>query len=170
MKVIATVRDYFRHQSGGILQLNIENIRHSEMLNELTEDKTYSVEIKEVKSARSIQQNKYLWALLSEIDKELNGDRSNDEMSIYIQALERAGAKYEYIGALPEAEEMLKKNFRAVKKMKPMMLNETEGYVYKCFIGSSKMNKEEMGNLIDTVLDMAMELGIDDSYWKEVLK
>lgn len=170
MKIIATVRDYFRHQTGGILQLNIDNIHHAELAKELKEDKTYSVEIKEVKSARSLQQNKYLWALLAEIDKELNGERSNDEWSIYIQALERAGAKYEYIGALPEAEDMIKKNFRAIKFIKKIDLNGVEGNMYKCFIGSSKMDVKEMGMLIDTVLDMAMELGIETDYWKEVLK
>lgn len=169
MKIIATVRDYFKHQSGGILQLNIDNIRHAEMLQELQEDKTYSVEIKEAKSQRTIDQNKYMWALLAEIDKELNGGRSNDEWSIYLEALERAGAKYEYIGALPEAEEMLKKNFRAIKFIKKIDLNGVDGNMYKCYIGSSKMDTKEMGILIDTVLDMAMELGIDTDYWKEVL-
>lgn len=170
MKIIATLRDYFKHNAGGILQLNVDNIRHAEMLNELTEDKTYSVEIKELKSARSIQQNKYLWALLAEIDKAVNGERSNDEWSIYIQALERAGAKYEYIGALPEAEELIKENFRAVKFIKKIDLNGKDGNMYKCFIGSSKMDKAEMGMLIDTVLDMAEEIGIETDYYTALLK
>lgn len=170
MKIIGTLRDSFRHAAGGIVSFNIENFRHAEMLKELDPQKTYSIEIKEAKSKRSLEQNKYMWALISEIDKELNGERSNDEWSIYIQALERAGAKYEYIGCLPEAEEMLKENFRAVKYIKRIDLNGKDGVMYKCFIGSSKMDKEEMGILIDTILDMAIELGIETDYWLEVLK
>lgn len=42
--------------------------------------------------------------------------------------------------------------------------------MYKVFIGSSKMNVKEMNLLIDTVLDIATEVGIETDYWREVLK
>lgn len=170
MKIIGTLRDTFRTNDGGVLTLNIPNYRHIEMLKELQADKLYSIEIKEAKSKRSLQQNAYLWALLSEIDKTVNGERSNDEWSIYIEALERAGAKCEYIGALPETEALLKENFRAIKKIKEIDLNGKLGYMFKVFIGSSKMDTKEMGTLIDTVLDMAEEIGIDTDYWSEILR
>ena len=149
----------------------VDNFIQKQKLSELDRDKVYSLEIKDIKSKRSIQQNKYMWVLLSEIDKAING-KETDVMEIYIMALEQAQAKYEYVGALEETEQELKKAFRAVKKVKPIDLNGKNGYMYKCFIGSSKMNVKEMNELIDTVLDMASMVGIDTDleYWKEVLK
>lgn len=170
MKIIGTLRDKFRTTNGGVVTFDISNFRHVEELNNLEADKLYSIEIKEAKSKRSLQQNAYLWALLSEIDRAVNGERSNDEWSIYIDALERAGAKCEYIGALPETEQLLKENFRAIKFIKKIDLNGVDGNMYKVFIGSSKMDSKEMGVLIDAVLDMAEEIGIEISYWNEVLK
>ena len=40
----------------------------------------------------------------------------------------------------------------------------------KVFIGSSKMNKEEMGQLIDKTLWYAEQLGIDTIYYRDMLK
>lgn len=170
MKIIGTLRDTFKTQDGGIITFTIPNYRHLEMLKELQAETLYSIEIKEAKSKRSLQQNAYLWALLSEIDKTVNGERSNDEWSIYIEALERAGAKCEYIGALPETEQLLKDNFRAIKFIKKIDLNGKDGNMYKVFLGSSKMDSKEMGLLIDTVLDMAEEIGIETEYYTTLLK
>ena len=127
------------------------------------------IEIKEVKSKRTIQQNRYMWLLLHEIDVAMNG-RATDEMDAYIMCLERANAKFDYIGCLPEAEQALRENFRAIKFIKKIDLNGKEGNMYKVFIGSSKMDVKEMNQLIDTILDVAEQLGIETSYWKEVLR
>ena len=152
-----------------MLTLKIDNLQHAKMAEEIKQDTLLSVEINEAKSKRSIEQNRLLWKLLSEIDKAVNGWRSNDEWSFYIEALERCSAKFEYIACIEDAEEMLKKVFRAVKFVKvydaEKRLNE-----YKCFYGSSKMNKQEMTMLIETVLDMAIEAGLETEYWREVLK
>ena len=99
----------------------------------------------------------------------MNG-RPTDEYEIYVMCLERANAKFDYIGALPEAEQALKENFRAVKYIKPIDLNGKQGNMYKVFIGSSKMDTKEMNILIDTVLDVAQEVGIETDYWKGMLK
>ena len=171
MKVIAKVKDFFQTFNGtGILTLAIDNLRNVEMLKELTEDKVYSIDIKEAKNQRTIQQNKYLWALLSEIDKRVNGFRSNDEWNIYIDALERTGAKYEYIVCVKEAEEMLKQSFRAIRFVKHVDVNGREGNMYKCYYGSSKMNTKEFALLIETVLDMAEEVGIETAYYENLLR
>lgn len=170
MKIVGTLRDFLKTKNGGVVTFDIPNFRHVEEVSNLQTDKLYSIEIKEAKSKRSLQQNSYLWALLSEIDKTVNGDRSNDEWSIYIEALERAGAKCEYIGALPETETLLKENFRAIKFIKKIDLNGKDGNMYKVFLGSSKMDKSEMAALIDTVLDMAEEVGIDTDYYSNLLR
>lgn len=170
MKITAKFKDILQDAKGNsILCLSISNFQHRHMIEALEDDKTYSVEIKEVKSKRSIEQNKFLWKLLHDIDVAMNG-KPTDEMEIYIMCLERANAKFDYLGCLEEAEEMLKQNFRAVKRIKPIDLNGKDGYMYKCFIGSSKMNTKEMALLIETALDIAHEVGIETSYYDEVLR
>ena len=170
MKIIAHFKDILTDSQGhGIASFSIDNFSHKRMIEGLDPEKTYSIEIKEVKSKRSIEQNKMLWSLLHEIDVAMNG-RPTDEYAVYIMCLERANAKFDYIGCLPEAEEALKQNFRAVKYIKDIDLNGKEGRMYKVFIGSSKMNTKEMSLLIDTALDMAQEIGIETDYYNEVLK
>ena len=170
MKVIASKKDVLKDAEGNsILSLKISNFRHQEMIKELDESKDYSIEIKEVKNKRSLAQNRYMWALIREIDIKYHG-RPYDDWSVYIMALERAGAKCDYIAALPEIEEALKQNFRAIKRIKEIDLNGHDGYMYKVFIGSSKMDVKEMNLLIDTLLDMAEEVGIETSYYESVLR
>lgn len=171
MKIIGNFKDLLQDSTGkGIVSFLVSNFSHKNQLATLEHDKTYSIEIKEIKSKRSIEQNRYMWALLHEIDVAMNGERSNDEWSVYIQCLERAGAKFDYIGCLPEAEQALRENFRAVKFIKKIDLNGKDGNMYKVFIGSSKMNVQEMNMLIETALDMAHEVGINTSYYDEVLR
>lgn len=171
MKITAQFKGIMRDWDGnGIAQLFIPNIQHISMMRELEPEKTYSVELKEIRSKRSIEQNRLLWALLHEIDIAINGERSNDEWDIYIEALEKAGAKYDYVGALPEAENALKENFRAIKFIKKIDLNGKEGNMYKVFIGSSKMDTKEMSVLIDTVLDMAEDAGVETIYYENLLR
>lgn len=170
MKIIGRLHDVLQTLTGKtIVSFAVENFTHAHMLQSLEHEKDYSIEIKEVKSKRTLQQNKYMWALLHEIDIAMNG-RPTDEYEIYVMCLERANAKFDYIGALPEAEQALKENFRAVKYIKPIDLNGKQGNMYKVFIGSSKMDTKEMNILIDTVLDVAQEVGIETDYWKGMLK
>ena len=168
MKVIATKERLFTDKAGnGVLQLKIPNLRHQKMLEGLEGD-LLSVELKKAKNLRSIEQNKLMWALLSDIDKKMNGERSNDSWSIYLEALRRAGAKCEYIVASIEAEDRLKKSVRALEFVR---MAEQEGYaVYRVYLGSSTFNTKEMTVLIETILDMAAICGIDTVYWKEVLR
>lgn len=170
MKLIAQFKDILSDFNGNsILSLSVSNYAHKSLINSLKKDINYSVEIKEVKNKRTLQQNSYLWALIREIDIEING-KPTDEMDIYIMALERANAKCEYITCYKEAENLLKENFRAVQFVQKCDLNGHEANMYKVYIGSSKMDTKEMGLLIDTVLDIAQEVGIETAYWYEVLK
>ena len=62
---------------------------------------------------------------------------------------------------------MLKEQFRAVQFVR---VYDDEGRnEYKCFYGSSKMDTKEMSDLIDAVLDMAADEGINTAYWEGVL-
>ena len=141
--------------------LGTKNELISELL-KLDNEKIYSMEIKEPKSKRTLQQNKYMWALIREIAKK----QYQDEMEIYISALEEANAKYTYIMGLEDIQDELKKNFRAVKIVRPETFKGKRFIVYKCFIGSSKFDKNEMTQLLEIVLRYAIELDINPNIYE----
>ncbi len=119
-------------------------------------DKRYVVEIKEPKSKRSLEQNKLLWRLIHKIAKETY----QDDMEVYCTALERADALSDYIITAIDIESNLRKSFRGVKFIRMQEVNGKECYVYKVYIGSSKMNIKEMNELLEIVFQMCSELRI----------
>lgn len=142
------------------ITLKLNNYYDQEVIKSIEKDTLYRFKASEVKSKRSIEQNKFMWAMLDEICTALGGKRETDTWNLYIQALERAGAKYEYIAIVPKAHEILENQFRAVQKMNSFEHKGKTFDCYKVFYGSSKMNKDEMNLLLETVLDMASEVGI----------
>lgn len=141
---------------------------------EIDEKKLYEVEFNEYKSKRSLEQNRYLWLLITEITKKENGGRATSEDLIitYCNLLEQANAKFDFLLIPNEAISEFKKRFRAVRLINHVKI---KGVVYaqiQAFWGSSTMNTTEMSELIDTTLNYAYEVGVDDvaNYWKEVLK
>ena len=168
MKIVGKPIKRVVNEDGNVeITLLIENFRNQQLVKELEKEKEYLIEFNILKSKRSIEQNKMLWKLIHDISQCINGERANDEddWNIYLQALEKAGAKYEYIAVLPKAEKILKQQFRAVKLMNSFEHNGRTFNSYKVYYGSSKMNTKEMTLLIDTVLDMAAECGIDTSIY-----
>lgn len=126
--------------------------------------KVYSMEIKEPKSKRTLNQNNYMWKLIHEIAK----IQMQDEMEIYCSALEEANAKYEYLMGKEEVLDELRKNFRAVKVVRPIIHNNEKFIVFKCFIGSSKFDTKEMTRLLEIVIAWAEELDINTSLLEPV--
>lgn len=122
----------------------------------LNMDKLYVCEVKEPKSKRSLEQNKLLWLLVHKIAKATY----QDDNTIYCTALERADAKSDYVITATDIEDNLRKSFRGVKFVRMQEVNGKECYVYKVFIGSSKMNTAEMNELLEIVFQMCSELGI----------
>lgn len=149
-----------KHQSE--ITLLVSNYQHQQWLSELDTDKEYSVEIKEVKSKRSIQQNKLLWSLLHELEVE----SKELAMDWYIKALVDTGAIVDYIWCADRTEDTVMKSFRAIQKMKYEKMKNVDGYWYRVIVGSSKFNISEMNELIDTVLRYCAELNIDTELLK----
>lgn len=144
--------------------------KYKNLIKDLDKEELYSITISKARDRRTEQQNKYMWALIGEIDKARNGDRSNDDYEIYIEALVRAGSKYTHLLVDPKDESMLKENFRAIQLARQIKVGDNKRFNdYKCFYGSSKMDTKEMHDLIETILDMASECGLDIDYWKDVL-
>ena len=158
MKIIAKyLKHLFNSQHQAEVTLLIENYRHCAWLNELDQDTEYSVEIKKVKSKRSLQQNKYMWALI----RELALKTREVDMDLYIKLLIETNADYEFIWAMEKTEDTLKKVFRAIKRVKPQRIKDSDGWLYKCYVGSSKFTVEEMNHLLDTLIRWCIEEGIE---------
>lgn len=143
----------------------VKDFQSKAFLTGLDKSMTYRFSATPLKSKRSLEQNRLLWSMIHEIAVARSGERANDDMDIYIEALEKSGAKCTYIGALPEIEDELKKKFRAIQLINSFV---TEKGVtmnqYKVYYGSSTMNTQEMAKLLDTVLDMASQEGVYMNY------
>ena len=166
MKAIGQYKRYSTNEKGNMeVTFELTNSYYKLRVTELEKDKDYSIHIDKIKSKRSQQQNKYMWALLGQIAVKLNND--NDDNAIYCMVIEQYGLKFEYMGCLPKAAEALKTNglFRVVK-----FVEERDKFNwYKCYYGSSHYNKEEMIILIDGILQLAHDCGLEKQYWKELL-
>lgn len=120
-------------------------------------EKTYICEIKEPKSKRSLEQNKLLWKLIHRIAKETY----QDDMDVYCAVLERADALSDYVITAMDMQDTLRKSFRGVKFVRMQEVNGKDCFVYKVYLGSSKMNTAEMTELIEITMQVCGELGID---------
>lgn len=105
--------------------------------------------------SRTIKQNSYLWARLGNLNEYLTGGDPDGEMDLYIELLERAGAKVEYIMATEQTAEALKKLFRAMK-----IIGEAPNgmHSYKCYYGSSTFDTAEMARLLDELTELEYEI------------
>ena len=120
-------------------------------------DKFYICDIKEPKSKRSLEQNKLLWMLIHRIAKETY----QDDEDVYCAVLERADALSDYVITATDMGEALRKTFRGVKFVRMQEVNGKDCYIFKVYLGSSKMNTSEMNELIEITMQVCAELGID---------
>lgn len=123
-------------------------------------DKYYDVSIKEPTNKRSLQQNKMLWSLIHSIAKSTN----QEDNDVYCALLEKADALSDYIITAVEMEDDLRKSFRGIKFMRMQEVNGKDCYIYKVYLGSSKMNTKEMTELLETAIQIASELEIEVEY------
>ena len=124
------------------------------------------------KKDRSGQQNALLWALIHEIDKAMNGYTSKQgEEELYLQLIEEANIKPEFIMALPEVVDRFRKtsSFRVVQEVERREYKGKEMVVLKCFPGSSKFTTDEMSDFIEATKRYASESGINLNEWSELI-
>ena len=126
-------------------------------------NKKLEIEVKPYRSKRSLEQNRLLWVLLGKMAMAMSGRKNKvSSEECYCIMLEEANVSYDYLLALPEAEPMLKKSFRVVRKVGERVVNGKTLNIYQYFIGSSKFDTQEMTELIEYVLDKLAELGVYD--------
>lgn len=135
------------------------------------DDGEYMVSIEVLKKKRSLDQNRYFWALLGEITKKENGDLKEIQ-NLYVHLLKMAGAKYEVCMIKHEALERFRNLYRDIMVVNNTTINQEEYDLIYAFYGSSKFNSKEMTNLIDVTLNYAYEVGVESvkNYWEGVLK
>ena len=126
-------------------------------LQKLDKSKIYICDIKEYKQKRSVEQNKLLWKIIHRIAKETY--QSDEE--VYCAVLERADALSDYVITATDMAEDLRKSFRGVKFVRMQEVNGKDCFIYKVYLGSSKMNLSEFNELIEITMQVANELGID---------
>ena len=163
MKVVAKyIKRLYNEKRQSEITLLVSNYQHQQWLSELDTEQEYTVEIKSIKSKRSIQQNKFLWSMLHQLEI------ATKELAIdwYIKALIETGAIVDYIWCATRTEDTVMKSFRAIQKMKYEKMKNVDGYWYRVIVGSSSFNIAEMNELIDTVLRYCYEHNIDT----EILK
>lgn len=124
---------------------------------DLDNEKKYLFSIKEPHKKRSLDQNRLLWKLIHHIAKETK----QDDMDVYCAILERADALSDYVITATDMSEALRKTFRGVKFMRMQEVNGKDCYIFKVYLGSSKMNTTEMNELIEITMQVCSELGID---------
>ena len=113
-------------------------------------------EITRIKDKKTLQQNRYMWELISQIAQKQN----QDEMEVYCQALQEANAKYTWLEGLPEIKEKLLQVYRAVQITRYEERFGKQFAIFKCYEGTSKYDKKEMMNLLEIIVGWAEELDI----------
>ena len=120
------------------------------------EDKYYVCDIKEPRSKRSLEQNRLLWKMIHLIAEKTY----NDDIDVYCALLERADAKSDYVITATDMEKELRESFRGAKFIRMQEVNSKDCYVYKVYIGSSKMDTKEMKELLEIAMQVCSEYKI----------
>lgn len=138
----------------------VKSYKYQKVVQELQEDVMYRIDCEVFKPNRTVEQNTLMWRIIREISKARESESEADVWSVYVEALKRAGVKYEYVAVLPQAEPLLRKRFRAIQYTNSFKHKGKTFDSYRVFCGSSELNTKEMHDLINILLDMAAEEGI----------
>ncbi len=140
--------------------------------NELREiiDKELHIKITKHYSKRTLQQNKFIWVLIDQLDEKINGHKK-DEMSIYINLIDMARVKTEYLIAPKKSMKNLLKVYRYVEILgERELVNGKKGMLYRCYYGTSTFNKKEMADFINCLLDYCHEYDINTEEYERYLR
>ena len=123
-----------------------------EAMNSLTKLQRYEVDVKIRRhlNRRSLDANALFWKCVDSLARILR----IPSWDVYLQALDDYGSHL-YLSAVPEAEEQLRKVYRVVRKT-----GESNGMAsFRCTLGSSKYDTEEMSVLLDGIISECREQG-----------
>ena len=124
-------------------------------------NKDVSVEIKQTRERRSLEQNAKAWALMGEMAEILGTNKD----SVYLEMLRRYGQS---VVVTTKKDIPLDRVFKYYEKLKDGLSNGKQFTAWRVFIGSSQYSDVEMQQFIQHIEEEAKELGIDvDKYATE---
>lgn len=132
-------------------------------------DDIVSVEIKRPKDKRTIQQNRYIWEIIGQIDSAINGYDS-DIMSVYLDVIQRAKIKVDYVQTIEPVKPSLERLYRFVEEVETRVTEKGESVVYRCYPGTSQFSKIDMANFIESLIKIAYDNGVDVHHYEDVLR
>lgn len=136
-------------------QSNMQLIFESDKYIELKVGKYYT--LKEYKKNRTLDQNAMLWSILTQISQ----FTGQNNWKLYLELLQKTNIFIQWLEAPAEAEESLKRIYRIVEKKENRISNKgVKTCLFKCYVGSSEFNTNEMKILIDEALFIAEDLQI----------
>lgn len=128
-----------------------------------------TIEIKKPKDKRTLKQNAFIWEIIHQIDRKVNGFKT-DEFSIYKELIKESKIKCIFIQTVEEAKKELEATFRYVEEIEKRNSEKGQSVLYRCYYGTSKFTKQEMTDFIEALIDRAYKEGIDICNYLDVLK
>jgi hypothetical protein len=139
-----------------ILSTNLDRIDISKEQEIINKGKLLAVEVKQHRQKRSLDANAYLWVMLQKMSEVLQ--TSKDEL--YLLMLDRYGV-FTHIIVKPNMVDMVKQEWRTVRELGEVTVNNKTGVQLQCFFGSSTYDTKQMSTLISGVVSECHDLGIE---------
>lgn len=147
-------------------------------LDELAHDQPLrlTVTVERERKARTLNQNRMMWALLTVMADTYNAGRAGgvSPEDCYQQMLEEYGLEYHFLEAPVAALPDLRKFYRLVHVVE---LLDNDRCTVKASMGSSSFTTAQMTAFIDGIFDRLAEMGVNDpnvtayyQQWQEVPK
>lgn len=131
----------------------------------ILQDIRLKVKAEKARKHRSLDCNRYLWALIGKMAENLR----TDKWTIYLKMLKQYG-QFTYVVIRPKAVETFKAQWRECEELGEIEVNGQKGIQFLCYFGSSTYDQSEIGVLIDGVISECKELGIDTLTPDEIAK
>lgn len=119
----------------------------------ITQNDETTFELKEKKEKRTLTQNSYYWALCNEVSKAVKVPPESVHKDIIINF-----APSELVVVKSEID--VSRIFKYYQKLRETKINDVDFTVYKLYIGSSKMSKNEFSLILDGIIQECEQLGI----------
>ena len=158
MKLKGKLKDVSYNKTGKPrITLELERYLDVNQINDIEEEDLLNIKISNARKSRTLEQNNLLWAIINDIDKNVNGVATEEgRWQLYIQGIEEVGAEYEDIIIPSTSLDIFKEAFRSLK-----ILEEKDNQIIvRCFVGSSKFDTKQMGDLIEYFIKSASEAGL----------
>lgn len=119
----------------------------------ITQNDETTFELKEKKEKRTLTQNSYYWSLCNEVSKVVKVPPESVHKDIIINF-----APSELVVVKSEID--VSRIFKYYQKLRETKINDVDFTVYKLYIGSSKMSKNEFSLILDGIIQECEQLRI----------